>query len=336
MTTRREVPFSPDALGWVHAELADIKSRLVLLQQAAEHSRGLAIDASDKSHAVEAKIDPFLGNATAIGHLQDDLHAARDLLARAQDDIHSLRQSREEIERRVLADAERGRQDRNEISRRFAEVERQVEGWQERFVGVEEHSRRNLEAAAQLLQRMEAIEAVVADVETLQSRTLTTVSRIDNEIVRLSGALVAFEREDAVQRERVDTALEVLRRFESEVEAIKAQTSRLSRMDDRLELVQAERTRHNERLNEITAELAQIDKHLNDHGERTTLVEARMTSYQESLRSLHERLQQDRERLAAYIRGVADLEAEFRKRQGAALEKESRDLKSRALGFAEE
>jgi chromosome segregation ATPase len=128
----------------------------------------------------------------------------------------------------------------------------------------------------------------------------------------------------------------MLRRLESELEAIRAQTNRISRLDDRLELVQAERTRHNERLNEIAAELANIDHRLNEHGERTSLLETRMTAYSDGQRAIEAALEREREKLASYLQGLADLESEFRRRQMAALEKEIRDLKSRALRFAEE
>jgi chromosome segregation ATPase len=336
MTTRREVPFSPDGLGWVHNELAEIKSKLALVQQAAEHSRGLAIDAAEKSHQVENKLEPFAGHSMAIMHLQDDLHVIREQFVRTQEDINSLRQSRDEIERRFLADSERVRQDRNDISRRFAEVERQIEGWQEHLASTEEHNRRNLEAIAQVSTRIEPLQNALLEVETLLSRLQSQVSRVDQEINRLSGSLANLDREDGVQHERTDTAFEMLRRLEAQLESVRAETNPISRIQDRLELVQAERTRHNERLNEMTAELADIEARLHDQTEKAALIETRMAAYQDAQRALTEAMQTERERVAAYLRGLAELEADFRKRQTAALEKETRDLRNRALSFAEE
>jgi chromosome segregation ATPase len=330
------VPLTGDTLAWVHNELGEIKSRLALISEASSQSRGVATDAAEKARLAQLKVDQYDGIIPVLQHLQDDLRALREQIARSQDDIHSLRQSREEIERRELADLERERQDRNETGRRFGEIERHIEGWLERVVGYEEHGRRNLEVAAQLAQRLEAIEGQLQDFDTMQSRTQTIISRADNELQHLSASLAALEREDDVARERSNTAFEMLRRLETETEALKTVTNQISRLGDRLELVQAERTRHNERLNEISADMGKIDTRLNEHGERMALLEVRMSGYQEELRGLKERLQSDRESIGGYLHALSELEADMRKRAIIALEKEIRDIRGRALNFVDE
>lgn len=336
MTTRREVPLAGDTLAWVHAELAEIKSRLAIAQQAADQSRALASDAADTSYQVRAALGQFDGLGGVIQHLQDDLRALREQLARAQDDIHSLRQSREESERHEAAESERVRQFQNDTTRRFGDVSRQIEAWLERVTGVEEHSRRNLELLSQVAMRLEPIENSLAEADTTYSRTVATLSRLDQEMQRISGAVLALQSEDHGHRERSNTAFEVLRRLETEVEALKGEVNKIGRIEDRVELVQAERTRHNERLNEISAELHAIDTRLNQNDERSALIEARMAALQEDLRLLRENLQLERERLGAYLNSLRDLQADMRKRQIVALEKEIRDIRARAFDVAPE
>ncbi|MGE0058368.1 MAG: hypothetical protein AB7P33_02560 [Dehalococcoidia bacterium] len=336
MTTRREVPFNADTLAWVHNDLADLKSRVALAQQAAEQSRAVATDAADKAYQTRVYLDQFEGHGAAIGHLQDDLRAVREHVARTQDDIHVLRQGREEVERRILSDSERVRQDRNEAARHFAEIERQVESWQERFAGVEELNRRLLESVSQLVQRVENLENGDAETETLRQRMLTAISRLDQEIQRYPGMLSALAQEDEVHRERSNSAFEAIRRIETEVEAMRSETNRISRIDDRLELVQAERTRHNERINELTQDMGKVEAALNEHTERTALVEARMAGYQQELAGLRERLRDDRDRITHYLGGLNEVLADIKKRQIGALEKEIRDIRGRAINFAEE
>jgi chromosome segregation ATPase len=145
-----------------------------------------------------------------------------------------------------------------------------------------------------------------------------------------------LQREDDVHRERFNSAFEMLRRLETEIEAFKATTNQISRLDDRLELVQAERTRHNERLNETAAALAKIDGRLNEFGERMALVEVRIGGYQDDLRALKGRLDADRELIGGYLHSLSELEADMRKRTIIALEKEIRDIRGRALNFGEE
>jgi chromosome segregation ATPase len=336
MTTRREVPFNADTLAWVHNDLADLKSRVSLAQQAAEQSRAVASDAADKAYQARAYMDQFEGHASAITHLQDDLRAVREHVVRTQDDIHSLRQSREELERRILSDSERVRLDRNEIARHFAEVERQVESWQERFSGVEELNRRVLESVSQLVQRVETLENGDSESETMRQRIVTALSRIDQEVQRYPGILSSLAQEDEVQRERSNSAFEAIRRVETDIEAMRSETNRISRIDDRLELVQAERTRHNERINELSQEMGKVEGALNEQNERTALVEARMAGYQQELTGLKDRLRDDRDRISHYLNGLNEVLADIKKRQIGALEKEIRDIRGRAINFAEE
>lgn len=336
MNSRREVPFTADSLAWVHSDLADLKSKVALAQQAAEQSRAVASDAADKAYQARVYMDQFEGHGAAIAHLQDDMRALREQIARAQDDIHSLRQTREELERRILADSERVRQDRNEVSRHFTEVERQIESWQERLGGLEEMNRRALEATTQLIPRIEALENSDVESETLRGRMLAAISRLEQEAQRISAVVLQLGQEDEVHRERSNTAFEAIRRVESELEAVRSETNRISRIDDRLELVQAERTRHNERINELSQQMHGVESVLSDQAERQALLEARMVGYQDELRGLKDRVRDDRERIAIYLAGLNEVLADIRKRQISALEKEIRDIRGRAINFAEE
>jgi chromosome segregation ATPase len=320
----------------VHTELSEIKSRLAIAQQAAEQSRHLATDSAETSHSVRAALSQFDGVGSAIAHLQDDLRSVREALVRAQDDIHSLRQFREEAERHNVSDAERVRQDRNEIGRRFSDIERYIEGWAERLAGAEEHNRRTLDMASQVAMRLESIESLLTDIDSSQSRAQTTISRIDAELQRIASAVLALQSEDNSQRERLNTGFETIRRLEAELESIRAETNKISRIDDRLELVQAERTRHNERLNEIAEELGQVDSRLNQGDERSALLEARMSGYQDELRKVRELVVLECENIAKYLNGLKDLEADIRKRQIVALEKEIRDFRGRAYDVTQE
>lgn len=336
MTTRREVPLTPDTLAWVHTELSDIKARLSIVQQAAEQSRSLAADAAEKAHSIRTRSDQLDNHATALFHFQEELRLLRDQVLRAHDEISSLRQSRDEMERRAVAEAERQLQDRNELAKRFGELQGQIDAWQERIVGFEEQSRRSMELASQLTLRVETLENQRDEAEVKQTRTIAAISRIDQDNNRLVSTVQQLQREDDVNRERVATLAEMLRRLEADIEAMKAQTSRIERMHDRIELIQAERARHGERLNEMGVVIEDIKAALSDHAERMTLLETRMASYVSDQRRLDEKLNSTRDQVAEYLRAAAELEAEFKKRQIAALEKEARELRSRGISFAEE
>ena len=336
MTTRREVPLGGDVLAWVHAEISEIKARLALVAQAAEQSRNVASDASETAHQVHASLGQFDGVGTAIMHAQDDLRSLRDVIARGQDDVNQLRHWREEFERRFQEESEVVRQDKNGYGRRFTDIERSLELFPERIQKNEEHSRRNLDMVSQRTMRVEVIENAITDNESSQSRTISTLSRLDQELTRISGSLMAVQNEDITHHERIASNAEMLRRLESALEVVRAETNKITRIDDRLELVQAERTRHNEQINEIMASLNTVENRLNQHDERSSLIEARMTGYQDELRKLRENLQIEREQLAGYLNALRDLSADFRKREIGAIEKEIKDLRARTFNVEPE
>jgi chromosome segregation ATPase len=128
----------------------------------------------------------------------------------------------------------------------------------------------------------------------------------------------------------------MLRRLEASLEVMRAETNKITRIDDRLELVQAERTRHNEQINAIMASLNTVDGRLNAHDERAALIEARTNAYQDDLRKLRENLQIEREQLGAYLNALRDLSADFRKREIGAIEKEIKDLRARTFNVEPE
>ncbi len=336
MTAKREVQLTGDTLAWVHRELAEIKSRLSVVQSASEQSRNLATDAAEKAHTLMTRVDLVESQAATITNLQEELRLVRDQLARAADDINSLRQSRDELERRVSGDAERERQERNDSGRRVAEVQRQVDTWQERVTAYEDVNRRNLEATSQLQVKLEALQADAQETNARQARDHTTLSRMDQELTRVAGALTDLHREDEAHKERFQSLAERLARLEGDLENMKGHIGRIDRIDDRLELVQAERSRHGERITDLTLEADRLNEALTAQAERGSLIEARISGYQDELRNLDSRLTDVREHLSGYLRAVVDLETEFRKRRMAALEKESRDIHSRGITLGEE
>ena len=111
---------------------------------------------------------------------------------------------------------------------------------------------------------------------------------------------------------------------------------RIDRIDDRLELVQAERSRHGERINDLTLTNDRLQETLDAHAEKAALIDARIAGYQEEIRAVDGRLTDWREKIQAYLRGVTDLETEMRKREISAIEREMREMRSRGLSLGEE
>ena len=336
MTARREVPFTGDTLGWVHSEIADIKSKLALVQQGTDQGRAIAADAFERANALRTRLDQLEAQFPHLVHLQDELRLVREQLARAHDDINSLRTSREEFERRLFAESERARQDKNDYVKQLGEVQRQVDSWQERVGGYEELNRRNLEALSQVQMKLDAIENEQAAAEMRHARAQTTISRLDQDVTRLSSALPGLQREDEVHKERANSLAEMIHRLEDQMDVLRTQMGRVDRIDDRLELVQAERSRHGERLTEMTLEMDNLKEATADLSERISLLDVRIQGFQEEMRAMNERIMSFRDEFVAYLRAVVDLETDFRKRRIAAMEKETRELRAKGLSLGEE
>lgn len=331
MTTRRELPQSGDVLTWIHSEVTDIKGRLSTLAESADQSRLIASDALESTHELRKNLSQLDGIGPVLMHMQDDLRLLRDVLARTQEDVGALRQAQVDTEGRVHEVAELQQREHNTLTRRFTDIERSIEAWKERQDQAEESSRRHLDILSQVAVRIEPLESALLETDTSHSRILSALTHVDQEIQRLSGAVLNLQNEDAAQRERVGSTAETLRRLENDIETVRVETNKISRIDDRLELVQAERSRHNERMSEVSAELNGMENRLNALTERSALIEARISGYQEDLRSLRERLRDEREQLAAYLSNLRDMETDFRKRQLVSIEKEIKDIRGRAF-----
>lgn len=336
MTAKREVPISGDSLGWVHNEITELKSRLALTQEVAEQSRTLARDAAESSQQLREQLAALDNQDNNIQQTRDAVGSLHQQLTRAQEDIQSLRQSRDEGERRAVAESEKARLEKNELIRGQSELEREISSLTERLNSAEDLSQRHFDTAAQLAQRLEQVDAGQADSESWRRRTQTTLSHMDQEIQRLVAAAAELVHEHEAQKERTGTVFENLRRLESETESARTTVTRLSQLDDRLELVQAERTRHNERINELTLAMEAVGDQIGEQSERASLLDARMGGYQSKLERLREKTRSDLENLTLYLNGLTDINADLRKRQIAALEKEIRDIKGHGLDFAEE
>jgi chromosome segregation ATPase len=336
VTTRREVPFTGDALGWVHSELAEIKSKLALVQQGSDQGRAIAADASEKANLLRTRLDQIEMQEAPLSHLQDELRLVREQLARVHEDINSLRNSREEFERRLFAESERARQDKNDSAKHLGEIQRQIDAWQERVGGFEEQNRRNLETVAQVKMQVEALENEQQASDKRSTRTQTILSRLDQDVARLTAAWPDLQREDDVHKERANSLNEMVRRLEDQIDALNTQLGRVDRIDDRLELVQAERSRHGERLTELTLEMDGLKEASAEQGERLALMDLRVQGFQDDVRQTNENLMRVRDEFIAYLRSVTEMETDFRKRAIAAIEKEMRDLRSKGLALGEE
>src|SRR5262249_26134236 len=174
------------------------------------------------------------------------------------------------------------------------------------------------------------------EMDAFHARLHSTLSRMDEEQRRISSVIPDLHREDVAQKERFQSLAERLSRLEGELEAIRTQMGRIDRIDDRLELVQAERSRHGERISELTLSIDRIHEMLQEQSEKAALIDARIAGYQDDIRSVDARLTEAREQNAAYLRGLAEMETDIRRRQIAALEREMRDIRSRGLSLAEE
>ena len=336
MTSKREVPISGDSLGWVHNEITELKRRLTLIKEVAEQSRILATGAAESSQQLWEQLAVLETQDTNIQQTRDAVGTLHLQLTRAQDDIQSLRQSRDDGERRAVAESEKAHLDKNELLRGQGELERQIGNLTERLNSAEELSQRHRNTAAHFAQRLEESGAEQAESESWRGRTQGTLNHMDQEIQRLAAAVSELAHENEAQKERTGSAVENLRRLESETEAAHATVSRMSQLDDRLELVQAERTRHNERINELTLAMEAAGDRMGEQNERASLLDARMAGYQNELDGLREKTRLDLETLTAYLSGLADINSDLRKRQIAALEKEIRDIKGHGLDFVEE
>ena len=259
VTTRREVPLNGDTLAWVHSEISEIKSRLAVVQQAAEQSRDLATDAAETSHQAAHRPRPV--RRPRHRHTAPPgrpAHRCASCSPAPRTTSTPCARAARRSSAASSATPSACARTRNEIGRHFSDIERA-----DRALAGAPRRRRG----AQPPQPGDASPARACASKTLENaiaaaRTTAAVARQFDPQPHGPGAAAHLRRRarPAERRRHPARAHQQQRRkcyaaSKPRSKPCAAETNRITRIDDRLELVQAERTRHNERLNEITAEL---------------------------------------------------------------------------------
>lgn len=331
-----ERPEGISTLAWLQDEVHLVKAQLAKIQHQMDQTQALVLDIVDKVRQGEAAVSALAGQMTSTSQFQEELRQVRDATARLQEQLAQGRSQVEEVVRQRLAEAERERVERSDLMRRLVESERDVETWRERQTGVEQAVRHAQEGVTLLTLRQENAEHRLESIEDKASRSVEASKRIDNELSRVEAALQELQREDEVQAERARVALEAARRLEGDLDGQKGFLDALARLDEKVELLRAERQRLDDRGSQHEETIEDLRGQMERQGQLLSLLDGRTQGLQGRVEALREDIHSSRQQITEHLKVLSYGQERVKRRQIDELEREIKELRQHAIDIPEE
>lgn len=331
-----ERPEGISTLAWLQDEIHLVKAQLAKIQHQMDQTQALALDTADKVRHGEAALETLAGKITSTAQFQEDIRQINDVTARLQEQLAQGRSQVEEVVRQRLSEGERERVERSDLLQRLVELEREVETWREQQSSVEQATRHAQEGITLVTLRQENAEHRLGSTEEKAARGVEAANRIDNELSKLDAVLQELRREDEVQAERARVALEAARRLEGEVDSQKSLRDALNLLDEKVELLRAERQRLDDRSSQHEEMLEEHRSELERQGQLLSILDGRTQGLQGRLDALREDIHTSRQEITDHLKTLSYGQERVKRRQIDELEREIRELRQHVIDIAEE
>jgi chromosome segregation ATPase len=331
-----ERPEGISTLAWLQDELHLVKAQLAKLQHQMDQTQALVLDTSDKMRQAETSLGSLTSRVTDTSQFQEQVRQVKEVMGRLQEQLAQARGQVEEVVRQRVAESERERVERSDLMRRLVDIERDVEAWQERQSGTEQAARHAQEGVTLLTLRLDNADQRLGGAEEKAARVVEAANRIDNELSKVEAILQELRRDDETQAERARVALEAARRLEGDVDSLKGLRDAATRLDEKLELLRAERQRLDDRHSQLEETVDEMRGRIDHQGQLLSLLDGRTQGLQGRLDSLREDILRSREQLADHLKTLAAGQERIKRRQIQELEHEIKELRQHAIDITEE
>jgi len=329
-------PEGVSTLAWLQDEVHMVKGQLAKLQHQMDQTQALVLDTADKLRQSEAALAGLAGKISNTAQFQEDIRQIKDATSRLQEQLAQGRSQVEEVVRQRLTEAERERVERTDVLRRLVDAEREVETWRERQGAVEQAARHAQEGVTLVTLRQENAEHRIDGIEEKAARSVEAANRIDNELSKVEAVLQELRREDEVQAERARVALEAARRLEGEFDSHKGVREMVSQLDEKVELLRAERQRLDDRSSQHEETMEELRGQLEHQGQLLSLLDGRTQGLQGRLDALRDDIHTSREQVTDHLKSLSHGQERIKRRQIEELEREIRELRQHAIDISEE
>jgi len=318
-------------VSWLEDELREAKAVMARQQQAIDQLAGQLWELTAALHRAEDLLVSLPPRLEVLPDYDLQLRQLKDDAARIHEQGLASESRVAELARLQATDAERERVVLNDMSHRLDAAERAFQATAPRFDALDEASRRAIEAATFVRQRVEEIERVAEGLETRLTRVAETNGRTEREFARLGGEIEALHRQDATIAERVQLYTEMLKRLESQISLVSSEVAVKQDVLERIELARIELHRLEERISFQEARAAELRDADEESPRLFALLDGRDRGMNDRLAGLQNDLAAYRTTVAEQFHRLHQAQERARRRQIEDLEREIREMRTHAF-----
>ena len=312
---------------WLYEQINQLKALNGRLQQQGDQTQAAVLDLNEKLRDAEGRIREIVGKTMGLPTMHEQLRQLSGLLDRIQDTEVLIDTKFELLERTTGEERTRDQGEKNDLFRRVQDLERRAENIAERQSSVDDAHRRFQEEVSRSHLQYQGLNGRIETVEGRTGRNIEAITRLEQEHAENEGAIRALRREDDVLAERARLAHEVAQRIEAELQAQQEEYRVLPLIQERVELLRAERQRLEDRTSRLEETLTDGVTRLERQEEVTAQIDARMKANDGRIDHVHNATLEFRRSTSEQLLKLNQMIERMKRRQVEELERDIKDLR---------
>ena len=325
-----KTPAGTELVNWLHDQVSALKAQLGRMQQQHEQTQAALLDVHEKLRDNDGRLREVTARTIGLPTMQEQVRQLAGLLDRIQDAEVLIDSKFESMERQGQEERQRDQAEKNDLYRRVQELERHSEGLTERQTGYDEAARRFQEEMSRSHLASQSINQRLEAVESKASRLLDALTRLEQSHSEAEAAIRTLRREDDAIAERARVAHDVAARLETEMHQQAEEFRSLPMMQERLELLRAERQRVEDRVSRLEETLNEAIVRLERQEETTGGLDRRVNAHDQRIDVVHTSTLDHRRWLSDHVLKLNQMLERMKRRQVEELERDVKELRQQS------
>jgi len=316
-----------ESLAWLYDQTNQLKTLMGRFQQQGDQTQAAVLDLNEKLRDAEGRIREVVAKTMGLPQMQEQMRQLSGLLDRIQDTEVLIDTKFELLERTTGEERTRDQSEKNDLFRRVQDLERRAENIAERQSSVDDAHRRFQEEVSRSHLQYQGLNGRIETVEGRTGRNLDSITRLEQEHADIEAAVRALRREDDVLAERARLAHEVAQRLEVELQAQQEEYRVLPLIQERVELLRAERQRLEDRTSKLEEILTESVTRLDRQEEAAAQLDARIKASEGRVDHVHSATLEFRRTMSDQLLKLNQMLERMKRRQVEELERDIKDLR---------
>jgi chromosome segregation ATPase len=319
-----------ELVNWLHDQVSALKAQIGRMQQQNEQGQAAVLDINEKLRDNEARLRELAARTMGLPVMQEQVRQLAGLLERIQDTEVLIDSKFEQMERLTGEERQRDQAEKNDLYRRVQDLERKSESLIERQASNDEAARRYQDEVSRNHLNAQSMGQRMESVESKAGRLLDALTRLEQTHSETEAAIRALRREDDVIAERARVAHDVAARLEQDMHMQAEEGRALPLLQERVELLRAERQRVEDRVSRLEEVLNEATVRLERQEEVTGGLDRRVNAHDQRIELVHTSSLDHRRWLSDHMLKLDQMMERMRRRQIEELERDVKDLRVHA------